>query len=95
MNNHPNRSKSAALQYVVYSVASHNALSAGSDSLEALDGAASHLVSGGMMDTQFVVIFTTRSRDALDRFDAGQWPRDAEVVFRGENELAQRYRSGR
>lgn len=95
MNNHPNRSKSAALRYVVYSVASHNVLSAGGSELEALDGAAGHLVSGGMMDTEFVVIFTTRSRDALDRFDAGQWPRDAEIVFRGTNELAQRYRTGR
>jgi hypothetical protein len=93
MNNHPNRSKSAALRYVVYSVASHNALSAGSNTLEALDGAADHLVSDRVMDTEFVVVFTTRSRDALDRFDAGRWPSDAEIVFRGSNELAQRYRS--
>lgn len=82
-------------RYVVYSVASHNALSEGGSTLAALDAAAGHLVVGGMMDTQFIVIFTTRSRDALDRFDAGQWPRDAEIVFRGENELAQRYRAGR
>lgn len=93
MNNHPNRSKFATLRYVVYSVASHNALSFGSSVLEALDGASQHLVSGGMLDTDFVLIFTTRSRDELDRFDGGRWPRDAKIVFRGANELAQRYRA--
>jgi len=91
MNNHPNRSKSAALRHVVYSVASHNALSFGADSAEALDRAAQHLDG----ETDFVVIFTTRSKDELSRFDGGRWPKDAHIVFRGVNDLAQRYRARR
>lgn len=93
MTAHPNRSKSATLRFVVYSVASHNALSSAGSVIEALDRASQHLVSGGFLDADFVVIFTTRSKDDLDRFDGGRWPSDAKIVFRGENELSQRYRA--
>jgi len=93
MNNHPNRSKSAGLRHVVYSVASHNSLSFGGNVMEALDRASLRLVRDGVLDTDFIVIFTTRSRDEIDRFDAGRWPRDAKIVFRGANGLAQRFRA--
>lgn len=94
MSNHPNRSKSSALRYIVYSLASHNALSFGGGVLEALDNASSHLkdAATGILDTDLIMIFATRSKDSLDRFDGGKWPSDAAIVFRGANELAQRYR---
>lgn len=85
-------SKPAAIRYVVYSVASHNALSWGNSTLEALDRASGHLVSDGMLSTDLVVIFTTRSKDELSHFDAGRLPRDAQIVFRGANDIAQRFR---
>ena len=79
-------------RYVVYSVASHNAISFGATTLEALDRASGHLAANGVLDTNFVVIFTTRSKDSPARFDGGRWPRDAQIVFRGSNDLAQNYR---
>ena len=88
MINHPNRSKSAALRYVVYSLASHNALTSDGNIEAALDRA--RCTGDGTDD--FFVAFSTRSKDDLDRFDAGRWPRDAEIVWRGSNDLAQSYR---
>jgi len=89
MTNHPNRSKSADLRYVVYSVASHNALAADGNMDGALDRARS--ITGG--SDEFCVVFSTRSRDDLDRFDGGRWPHDAKVEWRGANALAQRYKA--
>lgn len=77
------------LRHIVYSVASHNALSYGASTPEAMDRAAPH--TGG--DTDLIVVFTTRSTRSLDDFDGGRWPRDARIVFRGTNELSQRYRA--
>lgn len=89
MTNHPNRSKSAALRYVVYSVASHDALTSDGNIEAALDRARRF----GDGSEEFYVVFSTRSRDDLDRFDAGRWPNDATVEWRGANELAQRYKA--
>jgi hypothetical protein len=92
MNNHPNRSKSSALRYVAYSVASHNALSDGSDYVQARERArAAYQIANG----DYLVIFSTRSEDDLSRFDGGRWPADAAIVWRGGNELAQKYRATR
>jgi uncharacterized protein (DUF924 family) len=90
MITHPNRSKSAALRYVVYSVASHNALTSAEEAEAALDRA--RRSPSLCYSDEFFVVFATRSRDELHRFDGGRWPRDAEIVWRGSNELAQRYR---
>lgn len=89
MTNHPNRSKSAALRFVVYSTASYQALAFADSADSALS-----LCTGpyyGDSD-EFYVVFSTRSTDDLSRFDAGRWPSDAKIVFRGENSRAQSYK---
>lgn len=88
MISHPNRSKSAALRYVVYSLASHTALTSDGNTEAALDRARR---TGDGTD-EFFVVFGTRSRDDLNRFDGARWPRDAQIVWRGSNSLAQRCR---
>ena len=85
MTNHPNRSQSASLRYIVYSLGSCIAVA----SCDSLDSALAY-ATRQFGDTDLTKVFTTRSRDALERFDGGRWPRDAEIVFRGANELAQR-----
>lgn len=90
MTNHPNRSTASDLRYVVYSVASHQALAHSTDVKTALK-----LCRGvyyGDSD-EFFVVFVTRSKDNISRFGAGRWPRDAKIVWRGSNELTQRYRA--
>lgn len=91
MTNHPNRAKSAALRYVVYSLASCNALTSDGNLEAALDRARRTAAFGP--NDEFYVVFSTVSRDGLDRFDGGRWPADASIVWRGSNELAQRYRA--
>jgi hypothetical protein len=82
-----------AVRYVAYSLASDSALTFAGSAPEALGRTSRYLIAGRVADNDFVLIFTTRSKDELYRFDAGQWPLDAEIVFRGANELAQRYRA--
>lgn len=88
MINHPNRSK-RTLRYVVYSLASHNALTWDGNAESALDRAR----RTARTNDEFFVMFTTYSQDDLDRFDGGRWPKDAVIVWRGSNELAQSYRN--
>lgn len=75
------------LRFVAYSTASCNALASGYRASEAINRAC----KSRMVNDEFLVVFSTRSTEDIDRFDA-RWPQDAEIVWRGENELAQRYR---
>lgn len=87
MTNHPNRSKSSPVRFIAYSTASMNALSEGSTIAEALTRAEIHTKG----DNEFLIIAQIRSKDALERLDI--LPRKAVVVWRGPNELAQRFRA--
>ena len=77
-------------RYVVYSVASANAL-AFDDSVEAALARCPGPRHGD--STEFYVVFKTTSLEDIDHFDGGRWPTDAEIVFRGENVLSQNYRA--
>jgi hypothetical protein len=77
------------LRHVAYSLASHNALAGGSNTGDAISRAMS--LTGSTDD--LLVVFTTASAIDLHRFDAGRWPADAQIVWRGANELAQSYRA--
>ena len=85
MISHPNRSKSATLRYVVYSLTFHNALTSDGNFKAALDRCRHPAALGSY------VVFTTRSREDIYHFDGGRWPRDARIVWRGADELSQSY----
>jgi hypothetical protein len=87
MTNHPNRSKSSPVRFIAYSTASMNALSEGTTIAQALERAEMHTHG----DNDFIVVAQLRSKDALHHFDI--LPRKAVIVWRGVNELAQRFRA--
>jgi hypothetical protein len=86
MINHPNRSSRSPVRFIAYSTASMNALSEGQSVAEALARAEPHTKG----NNEFIVVAQIRSKDALDRFDV--LPRKVIIVWRGENDLAQRFR---
>lgn len=87
MINHPNRSASTPVRFIAYSTASMNALAEGQSVAEALARAEVHTKS----DNDFMVVAQVRSKDALEHLDI--LPRKAIIVWRGANELAQRFRA--
>jgi hypothetical protein len=87
MTNHPNRSTRSHFRFVAYSTASMNALAEGGSVDEALARAERH--TNG--DNEFLVVAQVRSKDALDRLDI--LPAKAVIIWRGMNELAQRFRA--
>ncbi len=87
MINHPNRSARSSVRFIAYSTASMNALSEGQSVVEALARAEPH--TNG--NNEFLVVAQIRSKDALHRLDI--LPAKAVIIWRGENELAQRFRA--
>ena len=73
-------------RFICYSTASANALSFGGTIDEALARAARMSPT-----TDFLVVAEVRGDRALEDFDI--LPRGARIVFRGANELAQRFRA--
>ena len=86
MTNHPNRS-AAPIRFIAYSTASMNALAQGETAEEALDRA----ITEYQINTEFLIIAKLRTRAALHELDV--LPRSAEIVWRGLNDLAQRFRA--
>jgi hypothetical protein len=81
MTNHPNRSTDP-IRFIGYSLASMKALSDGSSITDAF------ALAGG--ENEFFVVAKLRSGEPLHGLDI--LPRSAEIVWRGSNELAQRFR---
>lgn len=89
MISHPNRSANSPIRFIAYSTASMNALAEGSNVGEALANAEPSTKGS----TDFIVVAQVRTKDALHRLDI--LPPKAVIVWRGQNELAQRFRAGR
>ena len=87
MINHPNRSSSSPVRFIAYSTVSMNTLAAGVSIAEALAKAGQHTKG----NNEFLIVIQTRSKNELDRLDILPWK--AIIVWRGENELAQRFRA--
>lgn len=86
MTNHPNRS-TAPIRFIAYSVASMNALAAADTAEEAVTRATgAHQISD-----EFLVVAKVRTQAELHQLDV--LPRSAEIVWRGSNDLAQRFRA--
>lgn len=73
-------------RFICYSTASANALSSGETIEEALARAVRVSPT-----TDFLVVAEVRTNCALEHLDI--LPRGATIVFRGSNELAQRFRA--
>lgn len=86
MTNHPNRS-AAPVRFIAYSTASMNALAEGDTADEALARA----TAANQINDEFLVVAKLRTRAALHQLDV--LPRTAEIVWRGSNDLAQRFRA--
>ena len=76
-------------RYIAYSVASFNALASSNDRItEALNRA---VKANFLPGEDMLIVFETASQGPLHHMD-GNIPRDAKIVWRGEDELAQRFR---
>lgn len=78
-------------RFVAYSTTSMNALAYGNST----EAARALACDQHRIDDECLVVFCTRSRDSIDRYDGGRWPKDSRIVWRGSNDLAQRYRRSR